>query len=140
MKFVMFMIPKVYRPGQEPGEDFVPDAEAVAAMTRYNEKLAQAGALVTLDGLKPPESAVRVSFATGRPSVTRGPFAEATEVIGGYWIIRAASTDAAVEWARQCPAAPGDVIEVRPIFDVDAFPDDVRQASESTIVESAIEE
>ena len=71
--------------------------------------------LLALDGLTQPEEGARVRFAGGRPSVTDGPFTEAKELIGGYWIIQASSQEEAVEWARRCPALDGDMIEVRQI-------------------------
>lgn len=82
---MMFMIPSVYQPGtpsaEQAGEGFAPPAEAVEAMSKFNEKLAEVGALIALDGLHPPENGARVSFKGGAPSVTDGPFAEAKEVI-----------------------------------------------------------
>jgi hypothetical protein len=50
-----------------------------------------------------------------------GPFAEAKEVLGGYWMIDVKSREEAVEWARRCPAAPGDVIEIRRVFEASDF-------------------
>src|SRR6266853_5601270 len=84
MRFMMLMIPKGYE-AAAPGT--MPPAEAVAAMMKYNEALKEAGVLVTLDGLHPPSMGARVSFAGGEPVVTDGPFIEAKEVIGGYWMI-----------------------------------------------------
>lgn len=138
MKVMMFMIPKVYQSDNEPGEDFAPDAAAVEAMTRFNERLAEAGSLILLDGLRPPSSGARISFGSGKPRVTRGPFAEAGEVVGGYWLLRVNDMDEAIRWAEQCPAAEGDVLEIRPIFEVEEMPEDVRKAAESTIVDSRI--
>src|SRR5512136_617345 len=113
MRFMMLMIPSVYQ-GAEGGKieaDFTPSADAVERMTRYNEELARAGALIALDGLQPPERGARVSFRGGKARVTDGPFAESKEVLGGYWLIRANSRQEAVEWARQVPAEDGDVVE-----------------------------
>jgi hypothetical protein len=143
MKFMMFMIPKVYQPGtpadEQAGEGFAPPAEAVEAMTKFNEELANAGALIALDGLHPPTNGARVSFKGEKPSVTDGPFAEAKEVIGGYWVIDVDSKEEAVEWARKCPAAEGDVIEIRQIFDEEDFPEDVRKAADNATVKEAVE-
>ena len=86
MRFMMLMIPKGYERA-EPGS--MPDAERVAAMMRYNESLQKAGVLLALDGLHPPSMGARVSFVGGKPKVTDGPFAEAKEVVGGYWMIAA---------------------------------------------------
>jgi hypothetical protein len=124
MRFMMIMIPNI------PDEaDWTPSAEAVAAMTRYNDELTKAGALLSLEGLHPGSKGARVSFAGGRPSVTDGPFAEAKEMIGGYWLIQARSKEEAVEWASRCPAAEGDVIEVRQVFELADFPPDVQEAA-----------
>ena len=136
MRFLMLMIPAVYQPGAEPPAGAgVPDAEAVAPMMRFNEELKASGALLALDGLHPPASGARVSFKGGRPLVTDGPFAEAKEVIGGYWIIRAASKAEAVAWARKCPAGPGDIVEVRQIQEMDDFPDAVIEAARANAPE-----
>ena len=112
MRFMMLMIPKGYEKAA-PGT--VPDAEAVAAMMKYNESLQKAGVLLALDGLHQPEEGARVRFEGGNPSVTDGPFTEAKELIGGFWMIQASSREEAVEWARRCPARDGDMIEVRQV-------------------------
>src|SRR6059058_5541134 len=96
MRFMMLMIPKGYE-AAAPGT--MPPAEAVAAMMKYNEALKDAGVLITLDGLHPPSMGARVSFSGGKPVVTDGPFAEAKEVLGGYWMIQVKSKEEAVEWA-----------------------------------------
>ena len=117
MRFVMFMIPAVYQPDtaadKKAGEGFVPIAEAVAAMTKYNEELAKAGVLVSLEGLHPLLEGARVSFIGGKPIVTDGPSVKTKEVVGGYWIIDVKSKEEAIEWAKRCPASGDDVIEVR---------------------------
>jgi hypothetical protein len=99
-----------------PGEtDPGPTPERVAAFEPYNEELARAGALLALDGLSPPSAATRVTFAPGeRPTVTDGPFTEAKELVGGYWIIQARTKEEAVEWALRAPVGDG-TIEVRQI-------------------------
>jgi hypothetical protein len=143
MRFVMFMIPRVYQPdtppGERAGEGFAPPAEAVARMMKFNEELAKAGALVTLDGLQPASKGARVAFAGGKPKVTDGPFAEAKEVIGGYWMIEAKSKEEAVGWATRCPASDGDVIEVRQVFEISDFPQDVRKAADNPTVRAQVE-
>src|SRR5256884_7573541 len=100
MRFMMLMIPKGYEKA-EPGT--MPDAKAVAAMMKYNESLQKAGVLLALDGLHPPSMGARVSFSGGKPKVTDGPFAEAKEVLGGYWLMQGKSKEEAVEWASRCP-------------------------------------
>jgi hypothetical protein len=81
--------------------------------------LHKAGVLLALDGLKPPAIGARVSFAGGKPKVTDGPFAEAKEVVGGYWMIRVKSREEAIEWARRCPASENETIEIRQVFETD---------------------
>jgi hypothetical protein len=143
MRFMMLMIPRVYQPDAPPGEraeeGFAPPAEAVAKMMKYNEELAQAGALIALDGLHPSSRGARVRFARGRAEVTDGPFTDAKEVIGGYWIIDVKSRQEAMEWARRCPAADGDVIEVRQVFEMPDFPPDVQKAAENPTVRAQVE-
>ncbi len=142
MRFMMFMIPRVYQPatpaGERAGEGFTPPAEAVARMMKFNEELAEAGALIALDGLHPDSKGARVSFAKGRTMVTDGPFTEAREVIGGYWMVDVPSLEDAVAWAQRCPAAEGDLIEIRQVFEVEDFPVAVRKAAESPRVRAAI--
>jgi hypothetical protein len=107
----------------------MPDAGAVAAMMKYNESLQKAGVLLALDGLRPPSMGARVSFSGGKPKVTDGPFAEAKEVLGGYWMIQVKSKEEAVEWASRCPASGNDVIEIRQVQEFSDFPADVQEAA-----------
>ena len=125
MRFMMLMIPKGYE-AAAPGT--MPDPQAVAAMMKYNEQLQQAGVLLALDGLHPPAEAARVTFAGGTPTVTDGPFTEAKEVVGGYWMIQVRSRDEAIQWATRCPAGEHEMIEIRQVFDMAEFPPEVQQA------------
>src|SRR5437016_10126731 len=79
----------------------MPDAKTIAAMMKYNESLQKAGVLLSGEGLHPPSMGARVSFAGGKPKVTDGPFAEAKEVLGGYWMIQVKSREEAIEWAKR---------------------------------------
>jgi hypothetical protein len=126
MRFMMLMIPKGYE-AAAPGE--MPDAKAVAAMMKYNESLQKAGVLLALDGLHPPSMGARVSFSGGKPKVTDGPFAEAKEVLGGYWMIQVKSKDEAIAWASRCPASDNEVIEIRQVQEMSDFPADVQKAA-----------
>jgi hypothetical protein len=103
MRFMMLMIPKGYEKA-EPGA--MPSAEAVAAMMKYNESLQKAGVLLALDGLHPLSMGARVTFAGGKAKVTDGPFTEAKEVVGGYWMI-----------------------QVRQVQEMSDFPADVKEAA-----------
>ena len=126
MRFMMLMIPLGYETAPP---DVQLDPERVAAMMRYNEALKDAGVLITLDGLHPPSMGARVSFAEGKPKITDGPFAEAKEVVGGYWMIQVKSKEEAVEWASRCPASGNEIIEVRQVQEFADFPPDVQQAA-----------
>jgi hypothetical protein len=85
--------------------------------------------LLALDGLHPPSMGARVSFAGGKPMVTDGRFAEAKEVLGGYWMIEVGSKAEAIAWAKRCPASANEVIEIRQVQEMEDFPADVQQAA-----------
>ena len=125
MRFMMLMIPKGYETAA-PGA--MPDPDAVARMMKYNEDLQKAGVLLALDGLHPPSEGARVSFEGGQPRVHDGPFTEAKEVVGGYWMIQVRSREEAIQWATRCPAGPNEVIEVRQVFEMSEFPQEVQAA------------
>jgi hypothetical protein len=126
MRFMMLVIPKNY---ETAAPDTVPDAKAVERMMKYNEELAKAGVLLSLDGLTPPSAGVRVSFKGGKPKVTDGPFAEAKECVGGYWMIQVKSQDEAIEWAKRAPMGDNETIEVRRVQEMEDFPPDVQRAA-----------
>ncbi len=98
----------------------MPSEELLAAMTKYNEDLAKAGALLDLSGLQPSSKGARVRFSGGRRTVTDGPFAETKELIAGYWLIQVKSKEEAVEWAKRVPFEEGE-IEVRQLFELEDF-------------------
>jgi len=132
MRFMMVVIPKGY---ETAATDAVPGAEAVARMMEYNKSLQKAGVLLGLDGLFPPSTGARVSCTDGKATVTDGPFAEAKEAIGGYWIIQVRSREEAIEWAKRAPMANNEIIEVRQVYEMGDFPpavqrEDVQKAAE----------
>jgi len=126
MRFMMLMMPKGYEKAA-PGT--MPDPKAIAAMMKYNESLQKAGVLLALDGLHPPSAGARVSFAGGKPKVTDGPFVEAKEVVGGYWMIQVKSKEEAIEWASRCPGSDNEVIEVRQVHEMSEFPPEAQEAA-----------
>jgi len=115
MRFMMLVISKEHESTQL---DQPPDAKAVAEMMKYEGDLASAGVLLALDELKPPAAGVRVSFAAGKPKVTDGPFAEAKECLGGYWMIQVKSKEEAIEWAKRAPMRDNEIIEVRQVQEI----------------------
>ena len=106
-RFMLFMYPNIADDVYAEG----PSAEDVAAMNRYNEELSQAGALLALDGLRPELTRV------AKGGVTDGPFSEAKELVGGYWVIQAKDLYEALEWARKATIACKGAVEVRPFQD-----------------------
>ena len=127
MRFMMLVIPKGY---ESATAGTVPDPKAVEKMMKYNEQLQKAGVLLALDGLHPPSEGARVTFEGGTPKVTDGPFAEAKEVLGGYWMINVKSREEAIAWAAKCPASENEIIEIRQVQEMSDFPPDVQQAAE----------
>jgi hypothetical protein len=127
MRFMMMVIPESYASATP---DAVRSAEAVAKMMEYNKALQKAGVLLALDGLFPPSTGARISYADGKPTVTDGSFAETKAVIGGYWIIQVRSREEAIEWAKRAPMSSNEVIEVRQIHEMPDLPEDVQKAAE----------
>jgi len=125
MRFMMIMFPGDYEKAK-PGT--VPELKDIETMRKYNEQLHKAGVLLALDGLTPPATmSARVTFKNGKSKVTDGPFPEAKEVVGGYWVIQAKSREEALEWASRIPARDIDTVEVRRMFEMTDFPDDVQK-------------
>jgi hypothetical protein len=126
MRFMMLMIPLGYETAPP---DVQLDPERVRAMMKFNQELKDAGVLLALDGLHPPSTGARVSFKTGKPLVTDGPFAEAKEVLGGYWMINVASREEAIAWAKKCPGSENEIIEIRQVQEMSDFSPEVQQAA-----------
>jgi hypothetical protein len=105
----------------EAGE--MPSTEILAEMGRYNEELVNAGVMLAGDGLHPSSKGAKVKFNDGKPSVTDGPFAEAKELIAGFWIWEVDSKEEAIEWVKKMPHPPtGELtIEIRQLFEADDF-------------------
>jgi hypothetical protein len=126
-RFMMFIYPDAAP------EDWQPKPEDVESMMAYNAELEKAGALLALDGLFPDTHASIITWSEGKTTVTDGPFTEAKELVGGYWIIQAKNLDEAKEWARRCPM--GDAtgkIEIRQIRDLEDYSDDVQAVLEQS--------
>ncbi len=101
----------------------LPDEKILSEMGKYNEELVKAGALLAAEGLQASSKGARVRYANGKFKVTDGPFAEAKELIAGFWLIEAKSREEAIEWAKRVPFQEGEV-EVRPLFELQDFPVD----------------
>lgn len=121
MQFMMLMIPNVYRSNPKFDGRFAPEPKDMEKMGRFNEEMGKSVRILSLNGLHPLSTGARVSFDKGKAKATDGPFVEAKEVLGGYWLVEADSKEQLLEWAQRCPAEDGDVIEIRQIFDVTDF-------------------
>ena len=101
----------------------LPSTELLEAMGKYNEELVKAGVMLAGEGLHPSSNGARVRFSGDKRSVVDGPFAEAKELIAGFWIFQVKSLEEAVEWVKRCPnPMEGDSeIEIRQIFEAEDF-------------------
>jgi hypothetical protein len=99
----------------------LPSTELLTKMGKFNEQLAKAGVLLAGEGLKPSSKGKRITFTAEKPTVTDGPFAETKELVGGFWLWQVRSVEEAVEWLKRSPFSPGDVIEIRPVFEAEDF-------------------
>ncbi len=101
----------------------MPSEQLLAEMGNFNEELVKSGVMLAGEGLHPSAKGVRVRFSGSQRTVTDGPFAEAKELIAGFWIWKVASMQEAIEWARRCPnPMEGESeIEIRPIFEAEDF-------------------
>jgi hypothetical protein len=122
MRFLMLM-----KATKESEAGVMPTEEELAAMGKYNEELVRAGVLLDAAGLQASAKGARVKFSGGKPSVLDGPFAEAKELIAGFWMIQVKSKEEAIEWAKRVPfgvnpetAGEGE-IELRQVFELDDF-------------------
>lgn len=119
MRFmVMVRANKVSESGAMPSEALL------TAMGHFNEELVRAGVLLAAEGLHPSDQGARIRFAGDRREVIDGPFAEARELIAGFWLIQVRSFDEAVEWMKRCPnpfEGGESEIEIRRVFEAEDF-------------------
>lgn len=100
----------------------MPDEKLLSEMMSFNEQLVKAGVMLAGEGLHPSSKGARVAFSAGRHStVIDGPFAEAKELVAGYWLWQCKSLAEAIEWVKRCPMQEGAVIEIRQVFEADDF-------------------
>jgi hypothetical protein len=105
----------------------LPSTELLTEMGRYNEELVKAGIMLDGEGLHPSSKGVRIQFSSDQRNVVDGPFTETKELIAGYWVWQVRDMDEAIEWAKRCPNPTGaeSVLELRPVFELDDFGDNV---------------
>ena len=119
MRFMM-----IVKASKKSEAGIMPSDELIAAMTKYNEELVKAGALLDGSGLQPSSKGARVKCSGEKRNVIDGPFVETKELIAGYWIIKANSLAEAIAWATRAPNPSGNEeseIEIRQFFEMEDF-------------------
>jgi hypothetical protein len=101
----------------------LPDEKMLTEMGKFNEELVKAGVMLAGEGLHPSSKGARVRFSGAQRTVIDGPFAEAKELIAGFWIWQVRSKEEAIEWVKRCPNPMGgeSEIEIRQIFEAEDF-------------------
>ena len=117
-----FMVIVKGSPESESGK--MPPPEVFEEMGKFNEEMAKAGVMLAGEGLHPTSKGVRIRFDGKQRTVIDGPFTEAKELVGGFWIIQVRSKDEAIEWMKRSPFQEGE-IEIRQVFETEEFGDDL---------------
>jgi hypothetical protein len=120
MRYMLLCYPKDY-PRAKAG--WLPDMTDIEDTRKFHEEMGAAGVLVALDGLTPPATmSARITRENGKIKVTDGPFTEAKEVVGGYYVLEVKSREEAIAWASRIPRKDGEmIVEVRRFFDISDF-------------------
>jgi len=116
-----FMV--IVKANQDSENGVMPDSSLLEAMGKYNEELAKAGVMIAGEGLHPSSKGVRIKFDGSTRTVKDGPFAEAKELIAGFWLFQCRSREEAIEWVKRAPFDGGTEIEVRQVFENEEFGD-----------------
>ena len=100
-----------------------PEQNVIMEMMRFNEEMVKAGVLLDAGGLYPSSQGKRIRVEGNSQQITDGPFAEAKELIGGYFMMQAKSFDEVMEWMKRCPGLRDDgaELEIRRLIDVGDF-------------------
>jgi hypothetical protein len=98
----------------------LPDQKMLTEMGRFNEELVKAGIMLAGEGLQPSSKGARVRFSGGKRTVVDGPFAEAKELVAGFWLWQVKSKDEAIEWLKRAPFQEAEV-ELRQVFEAEDF-------------------
>ncbi|NUO97658.1 MAG: YciI family protein [Nonomuraea sp.] len=134
-----FMIVGKASPETEAG--MLPSQEVVDNMHAYNEALAKAGVLLAGEGLYPSSQGAQIAYTGGKATVIDGPFAEAKELIAGFWLIQVKSREEAIEWALRLPVPGGNdgiALDVWRVFDASDVPDETGLPPEEVEREKAL--
>ena len=98
----------------------MPDTKLLAAMGKFNEELVKAGVMLAGEGIHPSSKGARVKFHGRKKTVIDGPFAEAKELVAGFWLWQCKSKEEAIEWLKRAPFEETEV-EIRQIFEAEDF-------------------
>jgi hypothetical protein len=108
-------------PGPEAETGALPDPKLLAAMGKFNEEMVNAGVMLSGEGFHSSSAGARVRFPGGKAKVSDGPFSEANEIVGGFWLIQVKSKDDAIAWASRVPNSGKEMIEIRRVFEAEDF-------------------
>ena len=117
-----FMV--IVKGNEETEAGAMPSEEILTEMGNYNQQLVDAGMMLAGEGLHPTSKGKKVKFSGDKQTVTDGPFAEAKEVIAGFWILQAKSWDEVIDWIKKAPMGGDTELEVRQVFEAEDFGDE----------------
>jgi hypothetical protein len=103
----------------------LPSPEHLAEMGKFNQTLLADGVMLAAEGLQASSKGARLAFSGGKATVTDGPFAESKELIAGFWIVQGKSKAELVERFSHAPMDDGMQIEIRPVYELEDFGDNV---------------
>jgi len=115
-----FMV--IVKANKESESGVLPEEKMLAAMGKFNEELVKAGVMLAGEGLHPSSKGVRINYGEGgKKSVVDGPFAEAKELVAGFWLLQTKTKEECVEWLKRAPFLPGDTVEIRQVHEAEDF-------------------
>jgi hypothetical protein len=114
----------IVKASKESEAGIMPGHELLLKMGKFNQELSLAGVFLGADGLRPSSHGKRVKFSGQQRTVIDGPFSEAKELVGGYWLWQVKSLEEAVEWLKRAPFDGGIEVEIRPVLDAADFAPD----------------
>jgi hypothetical protein len=98
----------------------LPDEKILTEMTKFNEELVKAGAMLAGEGLHPSSKGTRIKYSGGKKTITDGPFAETKELVAGFWLLQMKSKAEVIEWMKRAPFK-NEEIEIRQVFEAEDF-------------------
>jgi hypothetical protein len=116
-----FMI--LIKGNQDTEAGVMPGEQLLAGMGKFNEEFVKAGVMLAGEGLHPSSKGARVKFSGNERTVIDGPFAEAKELIAGFWLWQVRSKEEAIEWVKRIPNPTGvdGEVEIRQVFEAEDF-------------------